>query len=547
MKLQFETCSRIVTELTESVEALQCATAAFGLQPLDGREWCELLHRKLGPQLGELSMLIVAVVGGTNIGKSVIFNHIAGERISSTSPLASGTKHPIALISERKTGALNLGELFPGFQLRAWDRPDQPLEENPRHTLFHRVGAGAPANLIILDTPDIDSVVHINWERADHVRQSADVLVAVLTQQKYNDAAVKEFFRKAAQEDKLVLVVFNQCLLPDDEEFWPLWLQTFCAETGLSPHSVYLAPYDRKAAESNSLPFYERFWPPPPLTADSMRPRSLLQDLSELRFAEIKIQTLSGALRHVADESLGIPAWLREIEHRSGESREALELLSANRLVEVERWPLLPNSVLISHIRQWWGEQRQGWPATVHGFYNRVGSVISYPVRVIRDRRRGTQTTPLQAYREREWDVILQVLEHSLGRLTWLQKMGNSLLTRRLDDLLSGTSRAEILRRIRSAHERIDFDQEIRQLIDGQLQNFRQESPETYRLIRRLDSMAAAVRPALSVALFFTGAGTMAETIAPVMTNTALQGMLHLAGDAVGGDGCQRGGRQGDH
>ena len=34
----------------------------------------------------------------------------------------------------------------------------------------------------------------------DDARICADVLIAVLTQQKYNDAAVKDFFRKAAAE-----------------------------------------------------------------------------------------------------------------------------------------------------------------------------------------------------------------------------------------------------------------------------------------------------------------------------------------------------------
>ena len=83
----------------------------------------------------------------------------------------------------------------------------------------------------------------------------------MLTQQKYNDAAVKEFFRKAADEDKAVLVVFNQCLLPDDEAYWAVWLETFCTETGVNPESIYLIPTDRAAAEELHLPFYERSWP----------------------------------------------------------------------------------------------------------------------------------------------------------------------------------------------------------------------------------------------------------------------------------------------
>ena len=70
------------------------------LAPLDGREWYRSLCEKLVPQLGEETYLVVAVVGGTNIGKSVIFNHIADARLSATSPLASGTRHPVCVVPE---------------------------------------------------------------------------------------------------------------------------------------------------------------------------------------------------------------------------------------------------------------------------------------------------------------------------------------------------------------------------------------------------------------------------------------------------------------
>ena len=100
--------------------------------------------------------------------------------------------------------------------------------------------------------------MQVNWRRADAVRRVADVLIAVLTQQKYNDAAVKRYFRNAAEEGKVVLIIFNQCQLPDDEAYWPLWLDTFCRETGVSPRLVYVAPNDRRAAEEGRLPFFEK-------------------------------------------------------------------------------------------------------------------------------------------------------------------------------------------------------------------------------------------------------------------------------------------------
>ena len=237
---------------------LQAESDCLPLEPLANTEWFEVLERKLLPQLGASAWLVVAITGGTNIGKSVVFNHLAGFRASASSPLASGTKHPVCLIPAGFESQHDLSALFPGFSVEAWNSPEDALTDRDEDVLFWRTSAEVPKNLLLLDTPDIDSDAPVNWRRADAIRQAADVLIAVLTQQKYNDAAVKQFFRKAAAEDKAVILVFNQCELPDDETYWPLWRRTFCEETGVVPEWTYIAPNDRLQAESLTLPFYER-------------------------------------------------------------------------------------------------------------------------------------------------------------------------------------------------------------------------------------------------------------------------------------------------
>ena len=121
-----------------------------------------------------------------------------------------------------------LARLFEPFDLHAWHSPDDPLGDSSENRLFWRVGQTMPPRLLLLDAPDVDSDAAVNWQRARAIRQAADVLVAVLTQQKYNDAAVKQFFRAAVEADKPIIVVFNQCDLDADREYWPRWLETFC-------------------------------------------------------------------------------------------------------------------------------------------------------------------------------------------------------------------------------------------------------------------------------------------------------------------------------
>ncbi|MEZ6057989.1 MAG: GTPase domain-containing protein [Planctomycetaceae bacterium] len=550
----FGACATEVKGLLLALSKLEAESHQAQVGRLEGREWYELLGRKLLPQLTDDAYLVVAVVGGTNIGKSVIFNHIAGCRASATSPLASGTKHPTLLVRGEFVDSHDLAEVFPGFELTPWVDADGALAASEGDKLFWRVSAATPPNLLVLDTPDIDSDARINWDRADNIRRCADVLIAVLTQQKYNDAAVKEFFRKAAQEDKAVIIVFNQCQLPDDEAYWPLWVKTFCDETGVNPECVYVAPNNRQAAESNQLPFYERCWPielagdatasaspvaasptPGMSSADTQRSSNLLDDLSRLKFADVKLRTLRGSIREVLDVDRGLPAYLKEIETRSEEYRSAADLLSAHQLAEIDNWPTIPNNLMVAEIRRWWADQREGWSAKVHGFYNIVGRGITWPFRAASEAIRGEAAPPLDRYRDQEWNAILDAIEKVMRRLTWLAELGNDLLKPRLHRVLQGTNRGELLERIQAEHRSIDLEQQLRDLVDAELVSFRSESPRHFELFRKLDSVAAAVRPATSVVLFLTGVGPVGHAITPALTDTALQSVLHVAGDVAGG------------
>lgn len=539
----------VVRRLHAAVARLQVEAAAAGIAPLAGREWFELLEHKLLPQLVDDAYLVVAVVGGTNIGKSIVFNHIAGTRASATSPLASGTKHPVCLTPVGFTEQHDLQQVFPGFEIVPWDRPEAALEEAETHRLFWRESSETPANLLVLDTPDVDSDARINWQRADQIRRSADLLVAVLTQQKYNDAAVKQFFRQAAAEDKAVIIVFNQCLLPEDEDYWPRWLGTFTRETGVVPVGLYVAPNDRRIAESLELPFFARSVPQPadggsdgpdteqvgqaPEQANG-EPRSLLTDLSQVRFADVKLRALRGALRHVVGEA-GAPAFLCEVAAAVEDFRAAAQLLSAQQLAKVDNWPVVPNALLIAAIRDWWQAQRSGWSAKVHGFYNVLGQGLTWPVRYARDRLRGEQAPPWDQYRAREWSAILTAVERVYEKLSFVSQLGNDVLRPRLEEILAGAPRAAVLSEISSAHEEFDFEDALSNLVRTELADFREASPAHYEFFRKLDQAAAAARPVTSVVLFMSGFAPVGQALTPVITDTALQGLLHAAGDVAGG------------
>lgn len=517
----------LVQKLAASLAKLETAAVALQLPALAGREWFDLLQRKLLPQLQDGAYLIVAVVGGTNIGKSVVFNHIAGFRASASSPLASGTKHPVCLVPERFTETHDLHTLFPSFELRPWAGGNEALQSTAENCLFWRSHEQVPENLVILDTPDVDSDAPINWQRADAVRQAADVLVAVLTQQKYNDAAVKQFFRKAATEDKAAIIVFNQVELPDDEEYWPVWLNTFCSETGLKPEYVYLAPNNRKAAEAIALEFEEREWRG--TTGPQLTQRGKLSEvLSQLRFAEIKLRTLRGSLLFVIDSQNGAPAYLDQIRSLGQQFRDAAGIFLRRSMVQNADWPTPPNSLIINEMWSWWRNHREAWTAGIHGFYGRIGGAVRTGWQAVRTRLGHASAEPIADYRQQEWAAIVRVLQQLYEQLHIITTLNNPLLTARLNHLLSGTSCEALLSRLQQEHDRFDFAGLIHELVSTEMEWLRTERQPLFDLLRKVDGATAVFRPVFTVGFALSG-GVGAEHF---LVNAATHTLTHMAVDA---------------
>jgi len=531
-RVDWHTTSALIDRLAEELPELERSIEPLELAPLADQEWYEQLRRKLQPQLSRGEVIVAAVVGGTNIGKSMIFNHLAGASLSAISSQASGTKHPVCLVPTGFRDRHELQEFFPGFELHRWESASEPLQSEEKHLLFTREVEHLPPDLLLLDTPDVDSDAPVNWERADRIRQCADVLVAVLTQQKYNDAAVKQFFRKGSVEGKSIFVVFNRCQLPLDEEYWPKWLRTFQQETGVEPVGVYIAPNDRPAAEENRLPFYRRQWPRPAgkesaPTEDEQQPVKLIEQVTRLHFDQVKRGALKGALRLVLDAEQGLPKYLQLIQSRSEELTQLSNRLTVRQLVRVQDWPSVPSRLIVQTIRGWWRDRREGWTRSVHEFYNTLGEGLMVPLRWAYTQWGGKLSDPFQSYLKSEREVILASVDHLYHSLQQLRGEEIPWLHSRLNRLLGGVERQKLLQHISDAHASFDLQKEIHRIIIDEMEKFETESPQFYTFLKRLDVVAAAARPMTTVALFFAGGVPGIDALAH---ETATQFVLHIAG-----------------
>jgi 50S ribosome-binding GTPase len=513
MHSQFLEVSQAISALSAAVQDLSLASEVLGLPQLASHRWFGILEQKLKPQLGDSAFLVVAVVGGTNIGKSSVFNHLAGFVASPSTPFASGTKHPTCILPDGFRDHHAVEEVFPKFAVRFDAARETAFELTDQHLLVAREASDCPENLVLLDTPDIDSTMEVNWERAEAVRQSADVLVAVITQQKYNDAAVKQFFRRAASDRQIVYIVVNQVYWPDDRPFVAKWVKTFCDETGCEPAAVFAAPHDRKAAESLTLPFYEELWPPLTETvavaASMPQPINLMATLSRLQFGPIKLQTLRGALEHVLDDSAGIPSYTREVRDRSHQYDEAYRELTATNLVEADHWPAPPSGPMVDLLRERWHELRTGPTRWVNDAYRQVGAWVKQPMGVAWTWLGGPPAIdPWEAYRETERTATIRLVSSLYKRLQQLERLGNPVLRQQLTVVLQGASQASLLARLEQEINQADNSQLLASIVGRAVTRTQGEFPGIHRVLTILDSVAAAARPAVTIALGFVG-GTL--------------------------------------
>lgn len=181
-------------------------------------DWERQLVFKLAPRLAGEGCLVVAVAGGTNTGKSTVFNSLLGNSpggiLSPVSPYGAYTKHPvIAASTGRYDQALERGRLLPdGFIPVELNRSAPDAVTDPGQdgmVVFVGQTDALSDRMLLLDTPDIDSVIKENWELAKSIREAGDVLVAVLTGQKYADSVVVEFFKEALRSGRHIVPLMN--------------------------------------------------------------------------------------------------------------------------------------------------------------------------------------------------------------------------------------------------------------------------------------------------------------------------------------------------
>jgi energy-coupling factor transporter ATP-binding protein EcfA2 len=146
---------------------------------------------------------IVCLMGGTGTGKSTLFNSLAGHIISDVGKTRPFTVRPRILAPEEAVESLRSCPFL---------QTSQDTDETERETpdLVVSLQDTAFEGLILVDTPDFDSVELNHHITADSFFILSDVIVFVTSQEKYGDMIGYRMIRRAMAWGKALLFVMNK-------------------------------------------------------------------------------------------------------------------------------------------------------------------------------------------------------------------------------------------------------------------------------------------------------------------------------------------------
>ncbi|MEJ5300278.1 MAG: GTPase [Thermodesulforhabdaceae bacterium] len=218
----------------------------------DEKENLKARARNIEGSIKELSnsVLTIGILGGTGVGKSTIMNALAGDTVSLASHRRPYTSELIIYAHEEIP--------VPGV-----------LIESNLPVVFYRHRANKARNLLLCDVPDFDS---IKLEHRNLVRSFLnhfDLLVWVVSLEKYADEAFYEFLREVTKEkdpSNFYFLLNKIDLLRDESNRLELLVESFVGyltKNGISRPLLFLVSakevLENKSAESRNQWFiFER-------------------------------------------------------------------------------------------------------------------------------------------------------------------------------------------------------------------------------------------------------------------------------------------------
>lgn len=176
-----------LARLREAVEAAR----SIGLEA-EAAE-ARAVARRIGRRSGfGGSVYVMALAGGTGVGKSSVLNALAGSAVSEVRAVRPTTDRPVAWVAEARRAEL------------------APLLEWLKVATVIGHEGGLLGDIAILDLPDVDSVRGEHRALVDVLLPRIDAVTWVVDPEKYDDARVHAYWRELAPHADRLRFVLNK-------------------------------------------------------------------------------------------------------------------------------------------------------------------------------------------------------------------------------------------------------------------------------------------------------------------------------------------------
>lgn len=327
--------------LEEAIKALPAAGELTGDAARVAERVEDRIRRDLLPRLGgSHPTLIAGIAGPNNVGKSSLFNSLVGQQLSPARPEGGLTKQCFAVAHP----SLWSGELRALIEERYEVVPVRPgavppiTEPGPPGRLYLMETESLPQGLLLMDTPDFDSVHQTNRRAAEALLVTVDLVLFVVSRHTYQNAEVVRFLRDVVAHGRPYALVYNEALRDEVAE---AHLTKLTEDVGHPPVAQEIAAHQPEVEAGRALLGTHPRPGHPPLG-------SLFRDPEAM--AGLKVRALAASLRgateelevvaHALEESAAEPERLR--------SRIRRELL---QVAERAAGLAIPADVLIEAFR----------------------------------------------------------------------------------------------------------------------------------------------------------------------------------------------------
>jgi GTP-binding protein EngB required for normal cell division len=175
----------------ESLQEAAAAAEDLGLadHARSAGQLIERIDRRLGFPGG---VYVLALAGGTGVGKSSVLNALAGESVSPARSLRPTTEKPLAWVADESTRELQ--PLFDWLEIE--------------NVVGH--GRNDLPGVAIIDLPDVDSVRVDHRATVDALLPRIDAVAWVVDPEKYDDERLHEYLRRLAPHSERMRFIFNK-------------------------------------------------------------------------------------------------------------------------------------------------------------------------------------------------------------------------------------------------------------------------------------------------------------------------------------------------